>query len=347
MDALIARNRQFLTDLFSGPFRGHGIIMDPMPPEGGFRGDLTLTERPLTDWLDYWLRDYETQVAKLQALEDDSVPHVRIGTGTQIFAAAFGSPVHVYDDSPACALPRVRTAREADKLATPAVDAPPLDRVWEFARIVRDRLGPAVPLRVPDIQSPFDIAALVWRKEDLYLALMDDPAAVMRLVEKCHDLLSGFLKAFCAEFGEVNLSHCPHAWAPPELGCWLSEDEAGAMSTAMFEEFCLPVLTRMSQDFGGMFIHCCATADHQYGVFKKIPNLRGMNRVFQAPGPGPAVEAFSGQAVLMLAWMGEQDAARLLELARPDTRYLFNMPAQPLEEAKRTHERLREMCPRG
>ena len=103
----------------------------------------------------------------------------------------------------------------------------------------------------------------------------------------------------------------------------------------------------MSETFGGLFMHCCATADHQYGSFKQIPNLRGLNRVFQAPGPKPAVEAFSGQTVLMMAWMPEAQISDLLEMALPDTRYLFNMPAQPLEDAKRTYDRLRERCPRS
>ncbi|MCC6445272.1 MAG: hypothetical protein IT210_17655 [Armatimonadetes bacterium] len=48
----------------------------------------------------------------------------------------------------------------------------------------------------------------------------------------------------------------------------------------------------------------------------------------------------------MAAWMGEDACRRMLDMARPDTRFLFNMPYQPLEEAKRTFERMRKLCPR-
>ena len=137
MPDLVTRNRRFLTDLFSGPFPGHGVIMDPDTPPSGMRGDLSTSEHPLAMWLDHWLLDYETQVTRLEALEDESVPVALVGTGTQIFAAAFGCPVHIYDDSPPCALPLVTTAAEADRLETPAVDAPPLGRAWEFARMLR------------------------------------------------------------------------------------------------------------------------------------------------------------------------------------------------------------------
>ena len=320
--------------------------MDPEPRENEMRpfGDFTLGLRSQDDWLAYLLQGYEDRLRWHEALDDDSVPYVKLNTGTQLFAAAFGCAVHVYEDSPPAALPLVATAEEADRLAVPSLDAPSLARVFEMARRVRERVGPDVPISVPDIQSAFDIAALIWRKEELYVATKTAPDAVKRLVEKCQVLLIRFFDAFIREVGEVNLCHCPIAWAPPELGVWLSEDEAGAMSVRMFEEFCLPNLVELSQRYGGLFVHCCATADHQYGSFKKIPNLRGLNRVFQKPGPRPAIEAFSGQTVLMVAWTPEEKALEMLDMALPATRFLFNMPGQPLDEAKATLARLRQRC---
>ena len=113
------------------------------------------------------------------------------------------------------------------------------------------------------------------------------------------------------------------------------------MSVAMFEEFCLPELVELSEKFGGMFMHCCAAADHQYPSFRKIPNLRGLNRVFQAPGPRPAIEAFAGETVLMVAWTHEEKAREILAMAQPESRFLFSMSAASLEEAKGMVGRLR------
>jgi len=114
----------------------------------------------------------------------------------------------------------------------------------------------------------------------------------------------------------------------------------------MFGEFCLPGLVDLAQTYGGLFMHCCANADHQYGNFKQIPTLRGLTRVFQHPGPRPAIEIFSGQTVLIVAWTEEDKVLEMLDMALPDTRFLFNMPGQPLEQTKRTLERLRERCSR-
>ena len=312
----------------------------PMP------SDVAGSDRLVEEWAPHLIGMYETRLRYHEELGDDSVPYASAHTGTQVFAAAFGCPVHIYPDSPTIALPCVTTADEADRIDLPAIDAPPLDRVWRAAEMMRERLGPDVPIGVPDIQSALDIAALIWRKEDFLLALLETPDAALGLIEKCRQLLTAFLVEFKRRLGEVNYCHCPYAWARPELGVWLSEDEVGAISTEMFEQFALPSLTQLSETFGGIFMHCCATADHQYDNFKRVPNLRGLNRVFQEPGARPAIEAFTPDTVLMLAWYDEQKINETLDLALPETRFLFNLSACPIDEAKPAFERLRERCPR-
>jgi hypothetical protein len=48
----------------------------------------------------------------------------------------------------------------------------------------------------------------------------------------------------------------------------------------------------------------------------------------------------------MVAWTDEEGVGNMLNMALPNTRFLFNMPAQPLAESRRTYDRLREHCPR-
>lgn len=338
----ISKNKQFLTDLFTGKADRHGLIVIPELPARPWIDDLCLPERPVADWVPWAVERYERMRSCSEEFGDDLVPYVITSTGTEIFAAAFGSPVHLFEESNPAALPFVRTAEEADALRTPDLSSPTLARVFEFAQLVQEKLGPDVPISVPDIQSPFDIAALIWNKEDLFIAMYEDPDAVKRLVDKCHQLLKSFLAEFKRVVPNCNLCHCPVAWAPSELGCWLSEDEAGSLTTTMFEEFCLPTLDDLSKTFGGLFMHCCATADHQYASFRKIPNLRGLNRVFQEPGPKPAIDAFSGETVLMMSWCDEATYMNQLDLALPNTRFLFNLQAGSKDDLKRFYDRMRE-----
>ncbi|MCC7492336.1 MAG: hypothetical protein IT204_08330 [Fimbriimonadaceae bacterium] len=341
MASRLRQNQSFLTDLFSGPFPGHGIIVNPPSVARPYPGDVCSDTHPIADWADWAEQSYLGMLTQHEQLDDQSVPYASLWTGTELFAAAFGCALHVYDDSPPAARPLVTTAGAADRLPQPSIDQPPLDRIWQLGDELRRRLGPQAILGVPDIQSPFDIAALIWNKQDLFLALYESPEAVDLLAAKCERLLSEFLRAFRERYGAVNYCHCPNAWAPPELGCWLSEDEAGCFGTAMFERFCLPTLTNLSQRFGGLFMHCCATADHQYDNFRRIPHLRGLNRVYQEPGAGPAITAFAGETVLIQAWQSEADYQRMLALAQPGSRFLFNLPHLPRDEAQRTIDRLR------
>lgn len=348
MDTRIRRNQAFLRDLFLGDFRGHGIIVTPEMKMDTLLGDFTVSDRPVSDWLGLAVENYRRQVMYLEELDDDAVPSVHdTHTNTGVFASAFGCPLHVYaEDTPAAALSIVATPQEADRLAQPTINAPVLERIFDYARLIRRELGPDVPITVPDIQSPFDIAALVWKKEELFVAMTEAPDAVQRLTEKCFHLLMAFWEAFRREIGNVNFLHCPIVWAPPEMGVSLSEDEAGALSCEMFERFCLPWLMRISERWGGLSMHCCAAADHQYPMFRKIPNLRALNRVF-THGPEAAIQAFSGHAVLVLAWYPEEMINHLLDIARPDTRFLFNMIAMPLEEARPFLERFRRRAGRS
>jgi hypothetical protein len=345
MPARIDANKRFLTDLFAGPFRGHAVIMDPPAAEASAPGDYSTSSRPVRDYLDGVLRDYEARVQWSRMLGDDAVPYARILTHTAIFAAAFGCPVHDFEGSNAAARPLITTAGEADRLPDPSPTSGALGRIFELAGLVRDRLGAAVPITGPDYQSPFDIAALVWNKEDLYRAIYDAPDAVQRLVAKCTTLVRSFVSEYAREFPQAIHSHCPYYWAPPGLGFSLSEDEAGCLSPAMFDRFCMPSLVELSDAFGGLFVHCCADADYQHPRLLRVPNLRAVNRVF-VRGPLPTIRDFSGRAVIMVAWSDLETVRGLLDHSLPNTRWLFNMPGQAIDDARRTFAQMREWCPR-
>lgn len=341
MPTNFSNNKQLLKNLFAGPFPGNAILINPPGSSVLYPGDFTLSDRPVKDYFSFYESDYENAVKWHAELGDDSVPYINFNTNTGIFAAAFGCKLHEHEGSLASARPLITTVEEADALPQADISARTINRVFEIASALRDRMGDDIPISVPDIQSPFDIAALIWNKADMFVALLDNPDAVHRLIEKCYNLLESFLKEYQRILPSVNMCHCPYAWAPRGLGCWLSEDEVGSMSSRMFDEFCLPTLTRLSIAFGGLFLHCCASADHQYGGFKKIPNLRGLNRVFQSPGPGPAIKAFAGTTVHMVAWTDETAVLNMLKMAEPDSRFLFNMENTDINLAKAMLERIR------
>jgi len=346
----IERNKRHLRDLFTAgrPFPGHAFLCTHpavcAPPE---LGDYSLSTRPVADWLPYLVADYEAQLKWLEVLDHDCVPFVSLLTHTAPFAAAFGSKLHQFENSNAAATPCISTVAEAEKLKVPDIyKSPTLARCLELASLVRDTLGPEVSILACDLQSPFGIAAQIWKKQEMLVAMIEEPDAVKCLIEKTHETAKKFFLLFRSEHPNYNPVLCPRGWAPNDLGCGLSEDEIGMISNDMFEEFSLPKLIDLSETFGGLFMHCCAAADRHYASFEKIPNFRGIHRIFQkppGPGPMPAFKQFAGKIVFLTA---STEVEEHLGMAQPGGRYMCSLNNMPLDEIRRWLDSLRVRYPR-
>lgn len=347
-------NEAFLHNIYAkGPFQGHAFVCSPQTvtivehPDY----DFTISEKPVENWVPWVVENYRRQVEMLEAVGDDAVPYAKISTGTHIYAAAFGCQVHRFADNNPCALPLVSTAAEADRLDTPDIwRSAPLYRIFELAHAVRRQLGGDVCLGPPDMQSGFDTASLIWDKTAFLVAILDEneAPAVQRLVDKCANLFKTFLVEFRKEFPNCSPCHCPAVWAPPGMGPWLSNDECGAFSPAVFRRFCLPELIDLAETFGGLGMHCCADAEHQFDSFKQIPGFYAFNRVAAQRGYDPLLEHFAGHdaPVHVLAWLEEDTIEHLVRNAPEGTRFIFNLCGTSIEDAKSWLARMRRLSPR-
>lgn len=246
------------------------------------------------EWI--W-QNYEYHLKRMNWLEDDSLPYLDMITGTEIFAEAFGCKIYRPEDNMPFALPFVTGAQQAARLKTPSLDAPCLTLAFEMADELRRRAGPEALFRLVDIQSPMDIAALIWEKQSFYTALVEAPQAVLELVAKVRTLLLAFLDEWFRRYSREFIAHYPDYYLPQ--GMSLSEDEIGAVSPLMFEKFFLPELVELSDRYGGLGMHCCANSRHQWNHFRKIPNLRLLN----LNQPEPVLrEAYSCFAEVVPQW---------------------------------------------
>ena len=163
----------------------------------------------------------------------------------------------------------IHNAAEAKALRVPSLDAPALRRVFEMADELTHRAGPGALVRLIDMQCPLDVAAMIWDKIDFYQALIKSPEIVSELVEKITTLQFTFLDEWYRRYGQGFIAHYPDYYMPK--GVALSVDEIGAVSGKM------PHLNRFSERYGGLGIHCCANARHQWENIKKLTGLRLLN----------------------------------------------------------------------
>jgi hypothetical protein len=321
---------------------GHAFIASPCrTPVYQGKGDVTLSSEPVDHWVREIVEHYARQVKMAEQLDTDLVPVAKLQTATHIYAAAFGSPIKTFTDDNPCALPFVTTAEEADKIEEPDIwSSPGIARIFELGEKVQKELGPDAYLGPCDMQTGFDTACLIWDKSELYIAMVDpeQSAALQRLSGKCARFFKRVLTELRRAFPQMSWCHCPGAWSPPEMGPWMSNDECGAVSPPMFEQFMLPEMIDLAEAFGGIGMHCCADAEHQFQSFKKIPNFYGFNRVAAKQGYAPLVEQFDGSdqtPVMVLAWVPDDAMEMPLKRAPEGMRFIFFYATNDNADAKR------------
>jgi len=219
--------------------------------------------------------EYELMCRKAKRVDDDRIPYLSNQTGTEIFAEAFGCKVHRPDDTNPFALPLIHTAAEADGVQSPELSRSSLAYLFEMGDELRRRGGPDAVMKPVDIQSPMDIVALLWDKGDLFTAMIESPDSVTALAEKVRKVMITFFDEWFRRYGTTFVAHYPDYVM--KGGITMSVDEVGAVSGEMFRTFFRDELIALSEHFGGLGIHCCADARHQWGHFRDLPGLKLIN----------------------------------------------------------------------
>jgi uroporphyrinogen-III decarboxylase len=228
-------------------------------------------------FFDYIVHKYRVQTDCLEWLDDDRVPCISALMGTDNFAHAFGCPVVYPGNNNPFTKPVIFSAAEFAKIKKPKLENSSLMEIIEYGHKLQ-KAAPGALIQLPDIQSPLDIAALIWDKTDFFMALYDEPQAVKDLIAMCYELLKEFLDLWFKAFGKEFIAHYPDYYMP--YGITLSEDEIGSISFEQFMEFSYPHLCKLSEHFGGRIgIHCCANAKHQWEAIKSIQGLVMLNLV--------------------------------------------------------------------
>ena len=240
------------------------------------------------DWI--W-KNYEYHMHRMGWLPDDSIPCLDMLTGTEIFAEAFGCLIHYPVDNNPAPFPLIHSAAEAEVLRVPSLDVPALRRVFEMADELAHRASSEALFRLVDMQCPLDIAAMMWEKTDFYPALLKHPEVVNNLIEKITTLQFAFLDEWFRRYGMEFVAHYPDYYMPK--GITLSVDEIGAVSGKMFLQYFLPHLNRYSERYGGLGIHCCANARHQWNNLRMVSGVRLLNINNQGEMVGEAYPFFA------------------------------------------------------
>ena len=296
--------------------------------------------------IEYKWAVYEHEREQATWLDDDYVPHLSMLTGTEIFAEALGCEVARPGDTNPFALPLIHDARGVDAVRVPEMSTSSLAYHFDMADELRLRAGKEALFRIPDVQSPMDIAALVWEKSSFFVAMMENHEPLRVLAGKVQELLTAFFDEWFGRYGGDYIAHFPDYFM--RGGLTLSEDEVGGVSAELFEELFLPELVGLSDHFGGLGMHCCADARHQWPGFRKVPGLRLLN-LNRPPTREDeyvidAFEHFRDHCVQWhTGWNPQGSPEDWPEQIPPGCRFVQEIPAESRDEAKRLCEGLQQV----
>ena len=220
------------------------------------------------------------EIESMQALPGDYVPSLCPSLGVIAIASAFGSEVIWWEnDFPAVKPLLGNEPRQVHDLQRPAFTAGELLRILDYTRYFISETEGSLPIRLTDIQGPLDNASLIMGHNQLMMAMLSSPKEVHYLMRLVTDCMIDFIKAQRAIVRDAGVEFIPamfQPWLPDGEGISISNDDWVMISPEMHDEFHLPYLNELSEEFGGIYLHSCGDWSHQLPSLKKIVDLRGI-----------------------------------------------------------------------
>jgi hypothetical protein len=268
-------------------------------------------------------------------LRGDLVPALCPTLGVIAIPSAFGSEVVWWENDFPAVRPLIGDRPELVRsLRRPKVTDGQLGRILDTTRVFLDKTEGRMPIRLGDIQGPIDNAALIFGHTHFLEALITAPREVHALLDMITDLMiefaaaqRGLVRAAGAEF--VPSSFQP--WLPDGEAISVANDVGVMLSPALHDEFSVPYLNRLSDAFGGVYIHSCGDWTHLFPSLESVRGLRGLEFGASEASYDKVLARFGGKTVLAcrvglhrdIRFDGMADFVRKVVAAAPTPRGLF------------------------
>ncbi len=131
-----------------------------------------------------------------------------------------------------------------------------------------------VPLTISDNQSPIDVVTSIFHSEEAMLAMYDEGQTIHNMLDIVTDSMieiNRHFESIITNFGGFQSGN----YLP--FGMHISEDDAAFISPALYREFELPYVERLSREFGGVCFHCCLKHEFNLGNFSSTTGFMGFD----------------------------------------------------------------------
>jgi hypothetical protein len=268
-------------------------------------------------------------------LRGDLVPALCPTLGVIAIPSAFGAEVIWWaNDFPAVRPVIGDRPEKVYELARPKVTDGELGRILDYTRFFIEKTGGRFPIRLGDIQGPLDNAALIFGHTPFLQALITHPREVHHLMGMITDLMIEFAETQRKMVRDLGVEFVPtgfQPWIPDGTALSVANDVGVMLSPELHDEFSVPYLNRISEAFGGVYIHSCGDWTHLFPSLDKVRGLRGLEFGGSEAPYGRVLERFGGKTVLAcrvglhrdIRFAGMADYVRKVLQAAGTTRGLF------------------------
>lgn len=236
------------------------------------------------------------EAAEVPLLDDDGLPFLNSYLHIGVHASAFGSTI-LRDEGEPKVLPVVHSLDEFSRLSEPC-DSDETRLNLDYIAYLAKHRQPGWLVTHLDTQGPTDVASLVWDYTDLLVSALEAPDKVHWLLDRVTRYTIDLAHRQLTLVPDLSLNHNPGMYLPPGMGISASEDLLAVVSPSWYRTFGLPYNNRLSEAFGGIFVHSCGDFTQNLPVLREHHNLRGVNFGLGEVKIPPLLDALAGRCVL-------------------------------------------------
>jgi hypothetical protein len=235
-------------------------------------------------------------------LRGDLVPALCPTLGVVAVPSAFGAEVVWWENDFPAVRPLIgENAAKVHGLSPPEVTDGELGRILAYAKRFIEETRGRVPIRLGDIQGPIDNAALIFGHTAFLQAMITHPREVHHLLGMITDLMIRFAEAQRSVVRGLGAEFVPSSfqpWIPDGRGISVANDVGVMLSPELHDEFGVPYLNRLSEAFGGVYLHSCGDWTRLFPSLERVRGLRGLEFGASEAAFDRVLDRFGGKTVL-------------------------------------------------
>ena len=211
-----------------------------------------------------------------------NIPRLVIDFGTVSTASFWGGKIIIPEGGKKWIDPVIHNVDDVDFIKAGDPGTGDVKKGYELWKKVSAGMGSdGVPCTTIDLQGPLNTLSLLWEQQDFMMAMYDYPGKVHKTLEIVTEQLIKIIKSIRKLIPAIEAPLWPYIWIPEDIGIGITEDYMPLLSPELYKEFGIPYVKKLSDEFGGLFIHCCGQFTHHIeNLAESDINIIGMEFVY-------------------------------------------------------------------